>query len=127
MDANQINGWFQELPAILHILAFGVIIACYAHLFLGFWKIRKRIKTHVVFYFSVRFVFMLGYVISKSQDPVYGMFDFFLPIYVFSYVDGLIILKGRSFHRCNNLRAAVKKLLDFQSRKPNKDDHETKN
>lgn len=116
MDARQINEWFYTLPAIVHIFAFSILIACYAHLFLGFWKIKNRIKKHVIVYFLIRFIIIIFYVFAKDENDFYGMFDLFFLLYLITYVDGLIILKGHSFHRCKDIKEAKKKITNFQNR-----------
>lgn len=117
MDAREINEWFYTLPEIIHVMAFALLIACYAHLFLGFWKVKNRIKKHVIFYFLIRFFIVIFYLFAKVEDEFYGMFDLFFPLYLITYIDGLIVLKGHSFHRCQDIREATKKLTNFQSRK----------
>lgn len=117
MNFSNFNSWFYTLPEAFHLLAFALVVGLYAHLFLGFWTIRKRIKPHVIWYFCIRYGFMFTYVFGKVQDDKYGMFDVFLPLYLISYIDGLIILKGHNFHRCKSLRDAIRQITNFESRK----------
>lgn len=109
------NQWFWDLPEIYHVITFSVLIAAYAQLFFGFWMVRKRLVRHITVYFLVRTIILFGLVIMKSNTHDWGLFDLFLPAYIFSYIDGLIVLNGFGVYRCQNMKQAGKKIMKFNS------------
>lgn len=109
------NEWFWSLPETLHFIVFAVLLAGYAQLFFGFWMVRKRLAKHVTRYFIGRTTILFMIMLLKSNTHAWGMFDLFLPIYVFSYFDGLIVLNGFGVYRCRNMKQAGKKIMTFNS------------
>lgn len=115
MQFHELNSWFWQLPEIFHLITFALLIVLYAHLFFGFYMIKKRLKKHVKKWFLLRTGILFFYLIIKADEPAFGMFDLFLPIYIIGYIDGLIILNGFGFHRCQNLRQALKRIFKFRT------------
>jgi len=113
MDFYNINEWFWGLPNVLHILTWTVMIAIYSHLIFGFWMVRHKLPKHVVKYFLIR-TLVITFLLFMKTD---AMLDLFLPMYLFSYFDGLIILNGFGLYRCKNMKQAFKKVTNFQSKK----------
>ena len=111
------NECMQGLPDVLHDFTWLVLMALYAHLLFGAWIERKKLKPHVRWYLRFRGALMLFYLCVKAVDVRYGMFDLFLPIYLLFYVDGLIIVKGYTFHRCLTFWPAIKRITKFNSKK----------
>tara|TARA_R100001530_G_scaffold136299_1_gene116287 strand:+ start:903 stop:1271 length:369 start_codon:yes stop_codon:yes gene_type:complete len=120
MDKNDIfstaNAALRSLPEEIHLITWIVMLALYAHLLYGAFIERKKLKPHVRWYLKIRGFLMIGYLCIKAVDVRYGMFDLFLPIYILFYIDGLIIVKGYMFHRCEGFVAAMKRLTKFTSK-----------
>tara|TARA_R100000789_G_scaffold7574_1_gene11869 strand:+ start:2341 stop:2706 length:366 start_codon:yes stop_codon:yes gene_type:complete len=112
------NKAVRSLPDIVHYCTWMVMMLLYAHLLFGAWMERKKLRPHVRWYLRVRGFLMLFYICVKAVDIRYGMFDLFLPIYVLFYVDGLIIVKGYTFHRCQTFANALKRIIKFNAKKP---------
>lgn len=106
-----INDWFWSLPLWMHLMAFAVMVGLFTHLFFGFWMVRKRLPKHVIKYFTFRTVIVLILLFYKVD----AMLDLFLPMYLFSYIDGLIILNGFGLYRCQNMKSAFSKISTFKS------------
>lgn len=114
-----LNKWFWDLPDAFHHVTFAVLVGLYAHLIFGFFMIRKRLKPHVIKYFFLRTGILFFLLFLKSDDDTLGMLDLFLPVWLITYIDGLIILNGFGFHRCQNLTGAVKRIFQFRIPKDN--------
>src|SRR5690554_524580 len=112
-----VNLILRNLPDEVHLLTWFVMLALYAHLLYGSFLERHKIKQHVRWYLSIRGFMMIVYLCIKGADVRYGMFDLFLPIYLLFYIDGLIIVKGYTFHRCQTFLQAMKRLTKFNSKK----------
>lgn len=110
-----VNEWFWQLPELFHVITFAALIAVYAQLFFGFWMVRKRLARHIVVYFLGRTFILFSIIILKSNTHDWGLFDLFLPVYLFSYIDGLIVLNGFGIYRCQNMKQAGKKIMKFNS------------
>ena len=115
MDFFELNKIMWQFPGWIHLATFAFLVVCYSHMVVGFIMIRKKLKPHVKRYFTCRTLIMLIYLFLKADNEQLGMFDLFLPIYIFCYLDGLIILNGFGFHRCPNLKAAIIKIFKFSS------------
>ncbi|MBT0607647.1 hypothetical protein [Aequorivita echinoideorum] len=116
---SEMNAALRALPPEVHELTWLVMIVLYGHLIYGAFLERKKLKPHVRWYLKIRAFIMMFYLCVKAVDVKYGMFDLFLPIYILFYVDGLIIVKGYMFHRCENFFLAMKRLTSFNSKKIN--------
>tara|TARA_R110002020_G_scaffold318905_3_gene534525 strand:- start:124 stop:489 length:366 start_codon:yes stop_codon:yes gene_type:complete len=103
------------LPEGVHMLAFASLLMLYAFLCFGFWMERKKHKTHVKIYFSIRTSLIMLYMFIKASDTGFGMFDLFLPVYIIGWIDGLIVIKGFTFYRCENLKDAFKRMTNFNT------------
>lgn len=113
---SNINTALRSLPDEIHLITWAILMALYAHLLYGSFLERKKIKTHARIYLMIRGFLMLSYLCFKAVDIHYGMFDLFLPIYIFFYTDGLIIVKGYSFHRCEGFVDAFNRITKFRSK-----------
>lgn len=113
---STVNQLLRSLPEEIHLLTWIIMLALYAHLLYGAFIERKKLKSHVRWYLKIRGFIMLSYLCIKAADIRYGMFDLFLPLYIFSYIDGLIIVKGYMFHRCEGFIAAMRRLTKFTSK-----------
>jgi len=111
--ANQV---LKNLPEEIHLLTWILLLTLYAHLLYGAFIERNKLKPHVSWYLKIRGFMMLFYLCVKAVDVRYGMFDLFLPIYILFYIDGLIIVKGYMFHRCEGFVGAMKRLTKFNSK-----------
>ena len=110
-----IQQYLVDLPEVLHILAFALLLMLYAFLCFGFWMERRKHKTHVKVYFVLRTGLIVLYMFMKASDVGFGMLDLFLPIYIIGWIDGLIVLKGFTFYRCNSLRDAFQRMTNFNT------------
>lgn len=110
------NDFLRALPEEVHLFTWMVMLTLYAHLLYGSFLERKKLKPHVRVYLIIRGFFMLSYLCIKGADIRYGMFDLFLPLYLFVYIDGLIIVKGYMFHRCEGFITAMKRITKFNSK-----------
>ena len=111
------NKFVKSFPEIVHWCTWVVVMLLYAHLLFGAWMERKKLRRHVRVYMMFRGGLMLFYICVKSVDIKYAMFDLFLPIYLLFYVDGLIIVKGYTFHRCENFWKAIKRITKFNAKR----------
>ena len=111
MDFEAINDWFWALPFGWHLLTFAVMVGLFTHLTFGFWMVRKKLPKYVIKYFILRCVVVLLLLFSKID----AMLDLFLPMYIFSYIDGLIILNGFGLYRCQNMSQALNKIATFKT------------
>ncbi|MCT8340490.1 hypothetical protein MG296_10530 [Flavobacteriaceae bacterium TK19130] len=114
---STINNYLRSMPEFVHELTWIILMALYAHLLFGAWIERKKMKSHVKAYMIIRATIMLFYLCVKAVDVRYGMFDLFLPIYILFYVDGLVIVKGYQFHRCDSFIKAFRRVTKFSSKK----------
>lgn len=113
MDFESVNEWFWELSFGWHLLTFAVMISLFTHLIFGFWMVRNKLPRHVIKYFAFR-TFIVLLLLFYKIDMI---LDLFLPMYLFSYIDGLIILNGFGLYRCQNMAQAFNKITTFKSRK----------
>ena len=111
MNFETINEWFWSLPQGWHLLTFAVMIGLFTHLIFGFWMVRRKLPPHVIKYFVLRSLVVLILLFYKID----GILDLYLPMYIFSYFDGLIILNGFGFYRCKNMSHAFNKLTTFNT------------
>ena len=110
-----LNEYLNSLPYWMHVATLAFVIAIYAHLFLGFWMVRRKLPGHVIKYFVFRTSLIFTFILMRSEYGSYGIIDLFFPIYIVSYIDGLIILQGFGFYRCKGLMQALKKIIRFNS------------
>ena len=104
-----------ELPEGLHMAAFALLLMLYAFLCFGFWMERRKHKRHVKIYFVIRTSLIMLYMFMKASDSGFGMFDLFLPLYITCWIDGLIVIKGFTFYRCENLKDAFRRMTNFNT------------
>lgn len=121
-DVNflELNQWFWGLNDVFHIMAMLVVIMCYTHLAIGFYMVRKKLKQPMYLYFFFRTTFYFSLLFLKFSDDQIGIFDAFLPIYIFAYIDGLIILKTNPLMMCKSFKETFSKIFKFNTYVPRK-------
>ncbi len=116
-DTNfyELNQYFWNLPGWIHLGVFLIMLMAYAHLIIGFFMVRKKLRWPMCIYLVIRNLMYLTFFFLKSEDDNFGMLDGFLPVYVMSYIDGLIMLKTHPLMMCKSFKETVTKIFKFNT------------